>query len=86
VFDPGGRLGRFDQRGPQPRISLPRPTSPLLASTLVIAGAEPHPGRQMRCGRKARHVWSDLGQDDLDDAWSNSRDRVEPLAQLVVGL
>ena len=52
----------------------------------MIAGAESDPGRQMRCGWKARHVWSDLGQDDLDDARPNSRDSVEPLDKLVVGL
>jgi hypothetical protein len=40
----------------------------------------------MRCGRKTRHVWSDLGQDDLDAARPNARDSVEPLDQLVVGL
>src|SRR4029453_11468638 len=82
VLSPSGCLGRFDQRGAQPRITLPRPTRPLLASTLVIAWAESDPGRQMRCGRKAPHVWSDLGQDDLDDARPNARDRIQPFENL----
>jgi hypothetical protein len=69
------RPGCFTHRRAQRRVALAGLPGAAFAGRLVMSGAEPNPGRQVLVGREPGHVDADLGDDDLSDAFADTRDR-----------
>src|SRR6266516_2463967 len=74
-----GRLGGFGQSRAQPHVTFASLAALALAGTLVVAWTDAHPGRQVRRTWKTSNVRADFGQEDLDGALADARDRVQPL-------
>src|SRR5829696_5133431 len=79
TLDADGGHGGLFEREVQPLGPVARPAGAALAGRLVVAGAQTGPGREMACGRKARHVGADLADDALRAAVLDARDRAQQL-------
>src|SRR5262249_1701982 len=80
------RLRGQHQGAPQPTVTFRDPTAPSLTRALIVARADSCPGTQMPVAGKHLHVHSHLGYDRLRPRPVDTRNLIQLLDLLVVGL